>query len=388
MPKTYRIAIVGCGRIAAKTVSGVADLREHFHSIIFIDPNPEARQRIVEEAKKLNLPDIHQSASLSEALTDYAHIDLVAISTPPATHYSIAREALEAGAHLLLEKPAVLKLADGLELIYLAKQRGLKIATCYIYRFYPGILELSQFIQRAGLGELCDGRLKIDWGHDQAYYDAAPWRGTWEREGGVLLNQSVHGLDLINFLSGHRGLLASAAKLEQRCHQLEAEDSAWARLGDGDGFSYEIEASTAPERRNPQESFETVRAIELQLRGTTGQLRLVFDKSRRLPLKFKLRAPKLRIGNIKAYAFLLKSLFHTPGFKRNLRQLKNPHAAILADTLTRMEGGHGRLDNHDLLSGLEEALSIYAAALDRHAVENRDRIKSFDLCEMRDYFKS
>ena len=152
-------------------------------------------------------------------------IDLTVIATPPTSHFPLAMKALDAHSHLIVEKPLTLDMGEAEEMIELAQERKRKLAVGMKYRYIPGVREIKDFIDSGAFGDVLYGSTAVRWGHDQAYYDQAPWFGTWERDGGALMNQSIHAVDLMAWLMSAEPLTATAVLLRQ-CHEMEAADLA------------------------------------------------------------------------------------------------------------------------------------------------------------------
>lgn len=131
-------------------------------------------------------------------------VDAVIIATPNQTHFAMAQAALLAGKHVLLEKPVSLNLAEGYDLVALATQKGLTFSVMHHLRFNPQIQALKALLDTQTIGQI----QRVHWDNlryyrPQSYYQSLSWTGTWAKDGGgLLLNQAIHELDLLNFLFG------------------------------------------------------------------------------------------------------------------------------------------------------------------------------------------
>ena len=136
-------------------------------------------------------------ASLTEALAA-VETDVVSICTPTGTHGALAIEALRAGRHVIIEKPAETTVAKTDEIIAAQREAGTLVAVISQHRFDRSTEIAVEAIARGELGRLTSGIAAIDWWRGQNYYDSGDWRGTWELDGGgALMNQGVHTVDLL-----------------------------------------------------------------------------------------------------------------------------------------------------------------------------------------------
>ena len=125
-------------------------------------------------------------------------IDVVSVCTPTGRHGEVAIEALEAGKHVIIEKPAETTLAKTDEIIAAQRRAGTQVAVISQHRFDPATEVAVAAIGNGELGRLTSGIASIDWWRGQTYYDSGDWRGTWELDGGgALMNQGVHTVDLL-----------------------------------------------------------------------------------------------------------------------------------------------------------------------------------------------
>ncbi|UOM35381.1 Gfo/Idh/MocA family oxidoreductase [Acuticoccus sp. I52.16.1] len=173
------------------------------------------------------------TTDVTRALTDPA-IDAVLLLTPPDTHLALGRVALEAGKHVLVEKPLDRTLADAQALVALAAARGRTLGVVLQHRFRDAALRLAALVDAGELGTLALASVTVPWWRPQSYYDE-PGRGTLARDGGgVLVTQAIHVVDLFRALTGPVEVVAADATTTP-AHRMETEDTATAllRLRDG-----------------------------------------------------------------------------------------------------------------------------------------------------------
>jgi predicted dehydrogenase len=180
-----------------------------------------------------------------------AEVDLVAICTPSGDHATQALAALEAGKAVVVEKPLALTLADGERVVRTARERGLFLAAISQRRTEPACRYLKDALAAGRLGRPVLGEALVRWHRDSAYYEAAPWRGTRAMDGGVLMNQAIHAIDLLRWFFGPVQLVTGATAT--RVHRIEAEDTAVATLRFASGALGVIAATTATSPGLPAE---------------------------------------------------------------------------------------------------------------------------------------
>ncbi len=218
-----RVLLIGCGRAAQDHLKALAYFEKRGYVTLegLVDRDESALEKVL-SSRPSPLPVPASSGDL-ETLLETRSFDLAVIATPPLTHAGLGRRMLEAGAHLIVEKPLTLDVTEAEDLIASAREKGRLLVTAFKYRYIPGVAEIKSFIESRLLGQILYGSVSVRWGHDQAYYDQAAWFGSWEAEGGALMNQSIHALDLLAWLMEARPIGATAV-LARQAHAMEAAD--------------------------------------------------------------------------------------------------------------------------------------------------------------------
>lgn len=212
--------LVGCGRIAQHHLAAaLSDPCLHLRAVC--DQDPAKAGALVEKFGLFGRG--------VEVYTDYrrmleeARPHLVAVATDSGSHEAIALDCLGAGCHVIVEKPMALSLAGADRLIGAARQGGLVLAVCHQNRFNPAIRCLREALEAGRFGKVLYGTAAVRWRRDRSYYQAAGWRGTWERDGGALMNQCIHAADLLCWMLGQpRQVMAVTDRLDHP--YIEAED--------------------------------------------------------------------------------------------------------------------------------------------------------------------
>lgn len=250
MQEAVKILLIGCGRVAEKHLKAIRfqERKGRARLVAVCDRSPDkARERLRSQAKG-TYASIPLYEDKEEALRECGP-DLVAITTPSGTHFELARVALDAGCHLLVEKPLAMRAREAFIISEAAEQASLRLAVGHIYRYFPCVALLQKDLADGRFGRVLYGSVDVRWGHDQAYYDQAPWRGTRAGDGGVVMNQSVHALDLMSWLldAGRTEEVISFCATQN--HVMEAEDLGLASFRFEGGQYLHYEGSTSG---NPQ----------------------------------------------------------------------------------------------------------------------------------------
>jgi len=236
---TIDIGLLGCGRVAQ-------------HYVQFLRELPGARVVGVADVEASRAAAI--GSALGAPARDglpalLAHDDpsLVIVATPSGMHAAHARAALEAGAHVLVEKPAAMTPAEIEANAALADERGLMYAVAFQNRLNPAVRLLADAAQRGRFGAIVTVAVRLRWCREQSYYEDG-WHGTWASDGGVINQQAIHHVDVLQWLFGP--VESVSATIANRLNRLEAEDTLVAAVRLAGGGLGTIEATTAARPRD------------------------------------------------------------------------------------------------------------------------------------------
>jgi UDP-N-acetyl-2-amino-2-deoxyglucuronate dehydrogenase len=220
MKKDFRIAIVGCGRIASNHVEAIK-LIDGLSIAGACDSNEERAKAL---AEPLGIPAY---TSYEKMLAD-VECDVVAIATPSGLHPVQGVLAARAGKHVVTEKPMAISLKGADDLVKACDDAGVHLFVVKQNRLNAPIQRLKQAVDKGRFGRLYLANCTVRWSRPQEYYDQAPWRGTWEFDGGAFMNQASHYVDLIQWIVGPvEGVMARTATLARK---IETEDTGVAIL--------------------------------------------------------------------------------------------------------------------------------------------------------------
>jgi UDP-N-acetyl-2-amino-2-deoxyglucuronate dehydrogenase len=178
-----------------------------------------------------------------DALLARPDVDVVSVCVPSGLHAEVGVRAARAGKHLAVEKPIDVTLDAADRLIDAARAAGVALTVISQHRFDPGLIEAKRLIDEGALGRLVLGEASTKWYRTQAYYDSAAWRGTHAMDGGSLMNQGIHYVDLLRWCMGP--VTEVTALCATQTHQIEVEDTSLAALRFSSGALGTIVASTS-----------------------------------------------------------------------------------------------------------------------------------------------
>lgn len=239
-PAEIRIAVVGCGRIA----------RNHFDAIAKVDGLALAAVcdtsagRAREAGEQQGVPWFR---TLEEMIAT-VHCDAVTICTPSGLHPPQGIAAARAGKHVISEKPMAISLEGADSLVQACDAAGVHLFVVKQNRLNPAVQLLRRAMDKGRFGRLYLANTTVRWARPQEYYDSAPWRGTWEFDGGAFMNQASHYVDLVQWLVGPvESVMAKTATLARR---IETEDTGVAILKFRNGALGVIEVTMLTFPRN------------------------------------------------------------------------------------------------------------------------------------------
>jgi UDP-N-acetyl-2-amino-2-deoxyglucuronate dehydrogenase len=235
------IVIIGLGRILPKHMEAIKATNLDVKYIFDVDPT------------KIDLFKEKYNFSKTEPLNSLelgGHIaDIASIITNSDQHFVLADRLIVMGYHLIIEKPVSLKLNQIDKLYVMSKRYNIKVTVCHQNRFNLPVIRLRQSIQNKKLGNLFYGVASIRWNRDNTYYDQAKWRGKWQSDGGALMNQSIHNIDLLLWMMDSP-VVEVFGYIDNKNHpSIEVEDMGVALLKFANGSFGIIESSmnTYPE---------------------------------------------------------------------------------------------------------------------------------------------
>ena len=263
-----RFGLIGCGGVGP-THAGALLRIEDAELVATADTVKERAQDL---ASKLNLNKAYDS---HEALIADPDIDVVCICTPSGMHADHTVRAMRAGKHVVVEKPMEISLEACDRMIEAAHETGKKLTVISQHRFDPATIQVKEAIDSGKLGHIILATASVKWWRKQHYYDVAPWRGTWAGDGGgSLMNQGVHTVDVLQWITG--GIESVFGHTKTAAHTIETEDIAVAALKFNCGAVGTLTASTAAFPGAP---------ARIEIYGTEGSAIIEGDRIKQMSFK-------------------------------------------------------------------------------------------------------
>lgn len=245
-----KYALIGCGRIAVNHIK--AALNNKFDIVAVCDVLPEKMELLLEKYELQNDLSIARYIDYKEMLNKHPEVDLIAVATESGEHAKIALDCIDAKKNVVIEKPIAMSMSDANEIVNRAKEKGVKVSACHQNRFNVAVQKTRAALEAGRFGEMSHGSIHVRWNRDRNYYEQASWRGTWAQDGGCLMNQCIHGIDLLRWMMGEP--VEVFAQTRQRFHNyLEAEDVGIACVKFADGSLATIEGTTNVYPKNLEE---------------------------------------------------------------------------------------------------------------------------------------
>lgn len=243
---TRRIGLIGCGDVSVVHFEAIKDI-EGLELVGVADSDPEALARATAAT---GVPGFASTQELIDAVGP----DAVHVTTPHHQHVGPSLTALEAGVHVLQEKPLAHTLEDGqrlVEALAASPADGPKIGICFQNRYNLASQRLHEMLGSGELGAVRGAWASVVWTRSADYYRAKPWRGTWDGSGGgLLINQAIHTLDLVQWLLGGVERTDGHVATRKYGDVIEVEDTAELLLHHPGGVTTSFYATlTAPQHR-------------------------------------------------------------------------------------------------------------------------------------------
>jgi UDP-N-acetyl-2-amino-2-deoxyglucuronate dehydrogenase len=235
MTRKLQFGIIGCGvigRLHAEAISTLPDAQ----LVAVADIIPERAQKLAKEFHATPYTDFQEMLAREQ-------LDVVDVCTPSGMHGDHARQVMRSGRNVIVEKPMEISRVAIEEMLRVQQETGVKMAVISQHRFDPDTGQVYNLIKEQAFGRLVLGNALVPWWRSQAYYDSGAWRGTWELDGGgVLMNQSIHSIDVLQWLMGP--VKSIFAYTDTLVHRMETEDVAVAVLRFANGALGTIAATT------------------------------------------------------------------------------------------------------------------------------------------------
>ncbi|MDE6908362.1 MAG: Gfo/Idh/MocA family oxidoreductase [Lachnospiraceae bacterium] len=246
-----KYALIGCGRISTNHVKAVINNKLEFAAVC--DIVPEHMEAVLEKNGLQNDSSIKRYTDYKRMIEEIRP-ELVGIATESGLHAEIALYCIDHGIHVIIEKPMAMNMSDANEIVRRSEEKGVKVSACHQNRFNVAVQEMRKALEQGRFGKISHGSIHVRWNRGKAYYEQAPWRGTWAQDGGALMNQCIHGIDLLRWMMGNEVEEVYGATRQQLHPYLEAEDVGMAVVKFKNGAIGTIEGTTNVYPQNLEET--------------------------------------------------------------------------------------------------------------------------------------
>lgn len=245
-----KYALIGCGRIAVNHIKAVVNNRIEMIAACDLDTN--AIDTLLEKTG-YDQP-VERYVNYREMIAAHPDLELIAIATESGVHAEIALYCIDHGINVIIEKPMAMSMADADEIVRRSTEKGVTVCACHQNRFNVAVQKVRTALEEGRFGRLSHGSIHVRWNRNKGYYDQASWRGTWERDGGCLMNQCIHGVDLLRWMMGDEVDVVYGVTRRQFHHYIEAEDVGMAVVTFKNGTVATIEGTTNVYPKNLEET--------------------------------------------------------------------------------------------------------------------------------------
>ncbi|HZG76956.1 MAG TPA: Gfo/Idh/MocA family oxidoreductase [Paenibacillus sp.] len=233
--KRWGFGLIGCGAIADVHLKALAELDRA--RIVGVSSRTEERARSTGGQWKCGW-----TTDYRKLLAD-PEVEIVCVTTSSGTHGPIGLEAIRAGKHLVVEKPIAMTSAEAEAMVMEAERNGVTLSVIAQNRFYDHHRWIKRVVEEGRIGKLLLAEISRPYYRTQAYYDSADWRGTIAEDGGALMNQGIHSIDLLLWIAG--GVRSVNGRTATLTHRMEAEDLGLAILTMENGAFATVMCSTS-----------------------------------------------------------------------------------------------------------------------------------------------
>lgn len=245
-----KYALIGCGRIAVNHIKAVVN--NNLEMVAVCDLIPEHMDALFDKTGYKG--SVERYDDYKELIDNHPELELVSIATDSGAHAEIALYCIDKGINVIIEKPIAMSLADADEIISRSEEKNVKVSACHQNRFNNAVQEMRKAVEKGRFGHVSHGSIHVRWNRNKAYYEQAPWRGKWATDGGALMNQCIHGIDLLRWMMGDEVEEVYGVTRQQYHDYLECEDVGMAVVKFKNGAIGTIEGTVNVYPKNLEET--------------------------------------------------------------------------------------------------------------------------------------
>ena len=333
--RKLRFAVVGCGRIAQ---SHFAALKQHAGRVEIVGVCDNQTPALQAAVATTGAPGF---GSLDELLAG-CDADLIVLATPSGLHSRQAVRVAGSGRHVLSEKPMATKWGEGMAMVRACRDAGVKLFVVKQNRLNRTLQLVKRAVEQGRFGRIAMVNVNVFWTRPQSYYDAAPWRGRWDMDGGAFMNQASHYVDMVDWLVGPvDNVHAYTATLVR---DIEAEDTGVMSLRLRSGALASINVTMLTHNKNFEGS--------LTLLGERGTVRVGGVAVNKIE-HWEFDAPHADDAEVASASYGVESVYG-PG-----------HPLYYDNVINTLRGeAHAEVDGYEGLRSLEVLIAAYRSARD------------------------
>lgn len=357
-----KYALIGCGRISINHIKAAVENGLEIRAVCDLDVN--------NMEKLLSLNHLENDVSIlrykdyTKMILENPDLELVAIATSSGVHAQIALFCIEHSINVIIEKPIALSISDADKIIELSEKMGVKVCACHQNRFNVAVQKMRNAVDAGRFGKISHGSIHVRWNRNREYYEQAPWRGTWAEDGGCLMNQCIHGIDLLRWMMGNEVVSVYGIINQTQHPYLEAEDVGMAVVRFKNGAIATIEGTVNVYPQNLEET--------LYLFGENGTVKIGGKSTNKIEVWDFADSTELDNEN----KMLEEHVSNVYG---------NGHTSLYADMIAAIElNRKPYVDAYDGRNALEMVLAIYKSMKEGQAVSLP--LDSFSSLDMKNTF--
>lgn len=246
-----KYAIIGCGRIATNHVKAV--VLNNLEFVAACDLEMNNIESLLAKHDLQNDTGIAKYTDYKKMIEEHPELELIAIATSSGAHAEIALYCIDHGINVIIEKPMAMNMKDAEEIIKRSNEKNVKVCACHQNRFNLAVQQVRKAVEDGRFGNISHGSIHVRWNRGKDYYTQAPWRGTWAEDGGCLMNQCIHSIDMLRWMMGDDVISIYGQTRQQQHDYLEAEDVGLAIVTFANGAIATIEGTTNVYPQNLEE---------------------------------------------------------------------------------------------------------------------------------------
>lgn len=247
-----KYALIGCGRIAVNHVKAV--INNNLEFVAACDLSLDKIEELFDKTDLKNRNSVSRYTDYKQMIAEHPDIDLIAIATSSGAHAEIALYCIEHDINVIIEKPIAMSMKDADEIVRLSEKKHVVVSACHQNRFNIAVQQMRYALEEGRFGRISHGSIHVRWNRNKDYYDQASWRGTWAQDGGCLMNQCIHGIDLLRWMMGDDVVSVYGVTRQQMHPYLEGEDVGMAVVQFENGAIATIEGTVNVYPQNLEET--------------------------------------------------------------------------------------------------------------------------------------